>query len=289
MVGGIESCICEALAAGDPRRIWDALPELMHFAAGSYFGKEAADEAYEETRAAAGERAAPSWKEGDDDRAAPDHRRARRRRALLHGHAPPPPSSPGPPRHPGNLVTAHQRLRLLAAMADAARRAGVRGVPTTRVTELAGVSSRTFYKHFEDLWDCALAAYVATSDRLCAAIEDACAECDPRQDPLDAGVEAALAFCAEEPEATQLLSAHAPLEASAIAAARRILISRLAAMLRRGRGSEGEAPQPPGLDERLIDATFTFVASRISAGGSAQLADLAPELTTILSRPRRAA
>ena len=37
----------------------------------------------------------------------------------------------------------------------------------------AGVSTSTFYKHFGNLWDCALAAYVATSDRLCAAIEDA--------------------------------------------------------------------------------------------------------------------
>jgi len=196
-----------------------------------------------------------------------------------------------PGRHgiPANLVTEHQRRRLLAAMAEALAEQGYAGVTTTRVSELAGVSTSTFYKHFGNLWDCALAAYVAASDRLCAAIEVACAECDPRQDPLDAGVEAALAFCAAEPDATQLLSAHAPLEASAIAAARRILISRLAAMLRRGRGPESESPQLPGLDERLIDATFTFVASRISAGGSAQLADLAPELTAILSRPRQAA
>jgi AcrR family transcriptional regulator len=51
VVGGIEACICDVLAAGETRRIWDALPELMHLAAGSYFGKEAADEAYEEARA----------------------------------------------------------------------------------------------------------------------------------------------------------------------------------------------------------------------------------------------
>jgi AcrR family transcriptional regulator len=48
VVGGIESCICEALTAGDPARIWDALPELMHLAAGSYFGREAAEVAFEE-------------------------------------------------------------------------------------------------------------------------------------------------------------------------------------------------------------------------------------------------
>jgi len=47
VVGGVESCVAEALGAGDPDRLWDALPELMHFAAGSYFGKEAAEAAFE--------------------------------------------------------------------------------------------------------------------------------------------------------------------------------------------------------------------------------------------------
>jgi AcrR family transcriptional regulator len=49
VVGGIESCVCEALTAGDPDRIWEALPELMHFVVGSYFGSEAAEAAFEET------------------------------------------------------------------------------------------------------------------------------------------------------------------------------------------------------------------------------------------------
>ncbi|MET0306884.1 MAG: TetR/AcrR family transcriptional regulator [Solirubrobacterales bacterium] len=47
VVGGIESCVAEALSAGDPDRVWEALPELMHFAAGSYFGKEEAEGAFE--------------------------------------------------------------------------------------------------------------------------------------------------------------------------------------------------------------------------------------------------
>lgn len=196
-----------------------------------------------------------------------------------------------PGRHgiPSNIVNEHQRRRLLAAMAEALAEHGYAGVTTTQVSELAGVSTSTFYKHFGNLWDCALAAYVAATDHLCEAIEDACASCDPRQDPLDVGVEAALAFGVTEPQSAQLLCAHAPLEASAIAAARRILISRLAAMLRRGREPSSGSMQPPGLDERLIDATFAFVSSRIAGGGTAELSELAPELTTILGRQRQAA
>ncbi len=51
VLGGIEACVCEVLTAGSPERIWDALPELMHLAVGSYLGNEAAETAFEEARA----------------------------------------------------------------------------------------------------------------------------------------------------------------------------------------------------------------------------------------------
>lgn len=51
VVGGVEACVCDVLAAGEPRRLWDALPELMHLAVGSYLGKEAADEELAAARA----------------------------------------------------------------------------------------------------------------------------------------------------------------------------------------------------------------------------------------------
>lgn len=50
VVGGVEACVGDALAAGEPKRIWDALPELMHLAVGSYLGKEAADEEHAAAR-----------------------------------------------------------------------------------------------------------------------------------------------------------------------------------------------------------------------------------------------
>ncbi|HEX2095879.1 MAG TPA: TetR/AcrR family transcriptional regulator [Solirubrobacterales bacterium] len=50
VVGGIEAAVCEALTAGDPERVWDTLPELIHFVVGSYFGRDAADRAFEEAR-----------------------------------------------------------------------------------------------------------------------------------------------------------------------------------------------------------------------------------------------
>jgi AcrR family transcriptional regulator len=196
-----------------------------------------------------------------------------------------------PGRHgiPANLVREHQRLRLLAAMTEALGAHGYANVTTTHVSERANVSTSTFYRHFGNLWDCLLAAYVAAADRLCAEIESACANADEDSEPLAAGIDAALAFLAAEPELGRLLSAQAPREASALCAARRLLVSRLAAMLRRSRGGDDDAPQPPGLDERLIDATLAFVHTRICSGGASQLPSLGPELIAILNRPRVAA
>ena len=196
-----------------------------------------------------------------------------------------------PGRHgiPANLVTEHQRLRLLAAMADALGAHGYANVTTTHVSERANVSTSTFYKHFGNLWDCLLAAYVTAADRLCETIEAACAETEDDGDRFLAGIEAALGLLAREPELGRLLSTQAPREATALSAARRLLVSRLAAMLRRARGSENESPQPRGLDERLIDATLAFLNNRLASEDADDLTALAPELAAILDLPRVAA
>jgi AcrR family transcriptional regulator len=196
-----------------------------------------------------------------------------------------------PGRHgiPSNLVAEHQRQRILAALTEALAEHGYANLTTTQVSTGANVSTSTFYKHFGNLWDCALAAYVAAADRLCEEIEAACAEADPRSGPLQVGIGAALAFCAAEPAAAQLLCAQGPFEATALSAARRLLISRLAAMLRVVRGAGEDTRQPPALDERLIDATLAFLSARITRGEIDALPELAPELATILERPRRGA
>ena len=201
----------------------------MHLTVGSYLGNEAADEAFEEAREML-----------ERDRAELEGGTAMTELRLVAPETEEGPFSAGTPlprrlppgRHgiPANLVSEHQRLRLLAAMAEALGEHGYANVTTTHVSERANVSTSTFYKHFGNLWDCLLAAYVAAADRLCAEIEAACAtgaatgSLEPRRaDPLEAGIDAALSFFAAEPELGRLLSAQAPREASALCAARRLL------------------------------------------------------------------
>ena len=190
-----------------------------------------------------------------------------------------------PGRHgiPADLVRAHQRLRLLEAAADALAEQGYGRVTAARVTELAGVSSRTFYQHFEDLWACLLAAYENEAGLLYQEIESACerAQSQDRGDRARVGIAAALGFLASQPSAARLLSAEPPPQITALAAARRDLVERLGAMLRSVLEPGGATPLP-GLERRLVGAALALVAARSASGDPQRLRRLEPELSDLL-------
>jgi AcrR family transcriptional regulator len=194
-----------------------------------------------------------------------------------------------PGRHgiPADLVRAHQRLRLLDAAAAALAEQGYGHITAARITELAGVSSRTFYQHFEDLWACLLAAFESEAARLCQEIEGACAEARGPVAEADrgrgarAGISAGLGFLAAEPDAARLLSAEPPPQIAALATARRDLIERLGGMLRAALRTDATTPLP-GLERRLIGAALALVSTRSATGDPQRLRDLEPELTDLL-------
>ena len=190
-----------------------------------------------------------------------------------------------PGRHglPADLVRAHQRQRLLEAAAGALAEQGYGRLTAARVTELAGVSSRTFYQHFEDLWACLLAAYETEAGHLCTEVESACAErpAADRRGRARAGIGAALGFLAEEPAVARLLSAEPPPQVAALSAARRDLVERLGAMLRGVHESAGPTLLP-GLERRLIGAALALVAVRATTGGPDRLRELESELSELL-------
>lgn len=196
-----------------------------------------------------------------------------------------------PGRHglPADLVAVHQRQRLVAAVSEALAEHGYARLTAEHVSDRAGVSIRTFYKHFDNLWDCLHAAYETAADQLCEEIELACQRQERSATKLAAGIDAALTFLSTEPALAQLLGGQPPLEAPALAMARRRLISRLTAILRSDLGPNGGPASPPELDERPIDAALTFISGRVAAGGEAGLAKLSAELAQLLGGPRRAA
>jgi AcrR family transcriptional regulator len=87
------------------------------------------------------------------------------------------------PRRPYTSVRdelrASQRGRLICAIADAVAAKGYNATTVADITDLAGVSRKTFYEHFDDKQACFLASYDAGA----AAILDAMTEAiDPTAD-----------------------------------------------------------------------------------------------------------
>ncbi|HET7054389.1 MAG TPA: TetR family transcriptional regulator [Solirubrobacterales bacterium] len=198
-----------------------------------------------------------------------------------------------PGRHgiPADLVRAHQRQRLLEAAAAALAEQGYGRLTAARVTELAGVSSRTFYQHFEDLWACLLAAYETEAGMLCEEIERGCDAHLEQRGPVAgadrrgrarAGIAAALGFLASETSVARLLSAEPPPQVAALAEARRELIERLGTMLRAVLTDPDGVTPLPGLERRLIGAALALVSARAASGDPQRLRDLEPELSELL-------
>ncbi len=186
---------------------------------------------------------------------------------------------------PPEAVVKNQRARLLAASAEVLVERGYSRATTQAIADRAGVSKRTLYEQFSDVWDCLSAAYAGASEELCKAIAAGCAaEGDwPRR--LSRGVDAALTWAADNPDFARLLSGEPPPGVETLRSARRELIARLADRLRAGRPRRPGAALPKGMDERLIDAALSLVAARLLGGRANTLLFLGPELTQLLLRP----
>jgi AcrR family transcriptional regulator/DNA-binding MarR family transcriptional regulator len=96
-------------------------------------------------------------------------------------------------------MTGAQHARIVDAMTDVVAEHGFAGVTVRLVTERAGVSSRTFYEHFENLEDCFSAVLDLGLAQGSDLIADAFADEDRWEDGVRAALAAALAFLDSEP------------------------------------------------------------------------------------------
>jgi AcrR family transcriptional regulator len=191
-----------------------------------------------------------------------------------------------PGRHglPAELVHANQRQRTIDAAVAAHAERGYGRITVTRVTELARISTSTFYEHFTDIWSCLTEAYESEAEHIRIEVEAACAAAEgSRRDRARAGVLAALEFLASEPGVARLLSAEPPPQVDSLVAARRQLPARLGALLHEARTEDPAAP--PALERRLVGAALALVSTYVVGGEADRLPELEPALSEFLLAP----
>jgi AcrR family transcriptional regulator len=76
--------------------------------------------------------------------------------------------SPGPGKSPAE-VASHQRARICGAMVEIAGERGYRAVTVRELAQLAGVSTRAFYEHFDGKEECFLSAHELVVRQIAAA------------------------------------------------------------------------------------------------------------------------
>src|SRR6266511_2975073 len=83
-------------------------------------------------------------------------------------------------------LRASQRGRLICAVADAVAAKGYAATSVADVIELAGVSRKTFYAHFDDKEACFLASYDTGAEKIFEAMAGAIEGAETWEDVLDA-------------------------------------------------------------------------------------------------------
>lgn len=187
---------------------------------------------------------------------------------------------------PAEFVDRNQRRRLIAGFTALVGEVGYTGATITALTEAAAVSTRTFYKFFETVEDCCLAAFDEAIDELRPVIAEAWDEHDEWPLRVRATLGALLADFAERPYQARLLSAEPFVAGPRIAARHKVAVEELVPYLREGRRFREEADELPETTERaLLGSVDSVIARRILAGDAESLQGLHPALTQFVLTP----
>lgn len=191
----------------------------------------------------------------------------------------------------GGVASAPQRERILDAVERLAAERGLAATSIEAIVEAAGVSSVTFYEFFADKEEC----FVAAFDRAVAAAAEElalAAEGDPAAGGLTwseafaTGLRALTRLVAARPERARLVLVEAQTGGPQLARRFELVLDRVAAKLREGRGLEtAPADLPATHEEATAGALAWLLRERIETGDAEGLEKLYPELVDIALAP----
>lgn len=188
---------------------------------------------------------------------------------------------------PPEFVARNQRERMIASFTAIVAAGGYEKATIEAIIEGAGVSSATFYDHFETVEEVYEAAFDKAASRFAAALQEAF---DSEKDwPLRvrAGIAAWLDFLAADPPRARLLTAEPFVAGPAIAARYKEAIERAVPYLEMGRKMRPKgADELPSTTERgLLGAINGLISRQVKAGRGEDLPALLPDLVQFALTP----
>jgi AcrR family transcriptional regulator len=127
-------------------------------------------------------------------------------------------------------VAANQRLRLIGAASDLLAEGRLLGLTSRRIARRAGVSSQTFYEHFENVDALLTAAFANAAQVLVELIAGACGGIAESDELMRKAVAAAISLGDEEPGLAALFRVEVGVAIPEVGAERERLVARLVAL-----------------------------------------------------------
>ncbi|HSC21795.1 MAG TPA: TetR/AcrR family transcriptional regulator [Solirubrobacterales bacterium] len=186
---------------------------------------------------------------------------------------------------PAEFVDRNHRERLIASFIALVGEVGYSGATIVGVLEGAGVSSRAFYKFFDSVEDCCIAAFDKGVEDLRPLVAEAYAS--EAEWPLRtrAVIAALLLEFAEWPDLARLITVEPFVAGPEVAKRHKAALEELVPYLREGRELHSGEPLPQTAERGILGALNSMVGRQVMAGRGEDLAALLPDLTQFVLTP----
>jgi len=178
------------------------------------------------------------------------------------------------------VITHHQRQRIITGAAEIIAAEGYRNVSVADIVKAAAVARGRFYEHFSSKEDCFFALYEFGTASALDAVEEACRGLEddfPKR--VHSGLAALLAYIEANPELARSCVVEGPAVGPAISARFESLIAGFAALLRAGRDGDGGEELPATVEETVVGGLYWILYYALLEEKPKKVARLLPQLS----------
>jgi TetR/AcrR family transcriptional regulator, transcriptional repressor for nem operon len=186
-------------------------------------------------------------------------------------------TGPGRRQLSPEFLAAFRRQRLMQATAELSRERGYRATSVTDIAARTRMGRGTVYGLFSSREEIFLATVDYAAGRMAADVSEACGAADTYPRRVRSGIEAGLAWVAEEPEFAFAFLVDAQSATERAAERYREALDDLASML--SASTPERESRPATVDRMMVGGIVSVVARNVQAGRARWAPELLPELT----------
>lgn len=178
------------------------------------------------------------------------------------------------------VVTHHQRQRILAGAAAVIAERGYRQVSVADIVKSAAIARARFYEHFSSKQDCFFGLYDAATEAAIATVGEACAEAENRElaERVRVGLAALLGYLESNPDLARACVVEGPAVGDPINERFDRLVATFAELLRRGRNGDAATDLPETVEETIVGGLYWLLYYALLEGRPKKLGKLLPQL-----------